>query len=140
MILRSGRLSVAYSTNGYYDSIVFVKNQVTLCDGHWHSVTFSKAGYQLNIMIDFVTDSNNAIPDNQLQNLVISSQLYIGGVPPGSDGEQFAINTGIQHILGQGGDFVVCLLKFHFSCNNRNRTNLCSLIQICNSSLIMNLN
>lgn len=77
ILLRSGRLSVAYSAQGIYDSLVFTSNQVSLCDGQWHTIGVTKNGLELVINVDSLSLSNGG-SNSQMLNLVISSELYIG--------------------------------------------------------------
>ncbi len=77
ILLKSGRLSVAYSAQGIYSSLVFTSPQVSLCDSQWHTIGVTKNGLALDISVDGLTLSNGGASNQQL-NLVISSELYIG--------------------------------------------------------------
>ena len=63
-----------------------------LCDGQWHSITLVQNGPQVTVS---VLGGPSDIGSGISSPLVITSELFVGGVPDGSDAMDFVGDAGL---------------------------------------------
>ncbi|XP_038072643.1 usherin-like isoform X1 [Patiria miniata] len=117
--LSSGLVMFAYASNGAFlllqlvngdlelvirtgsaDPLTLSTSGANLCDGQWHSVTVVQNGAQVTVS---VLGGPQAVGSGDSTPLVITSKLFMGGVPEDSDAVDFASNAGLTFQSGFGG-------------------------------------
>ncbi|XP_033110841.1 usherin-like [Anneissia japonica] len=83
-------------------STLLSATSTTLCSGQWNTVTISRAGNSLSLTIGGGTASTRDIGSGELS---LTSDIFIGGLPLGSDSFQVATGAGLNIQPGLGGCF-----------------------------------
>ena len=91
--LINGALHMQFSNNIATGSVTFHRQDISLCDGYWHSVSAKKTNQKAEIKINSLSVSNG--DDNFPLQVQTISEVYVGGLKPGSEVVQFVKDNGI---------------------------------------------
>ena len=93
--LVSGGLHVEYSDDGPREVLLVPGSEtINICDGQWHSIEVEKRGQLISATIDHngpVATGSESLKTE----LWLASELYIGGIEPGSDAMMFIVENDI---------------------------------------------
>lgn len=91
--LINGALHLQFSNNIATGSVTFNRQDISLCDGYWHSVSAKKTNQKAEIKINSLSVSNG--DDNFPLQVQTISEVYVGGLKPRSEVVQFVKDNGI---------------------------------------------
>ncbi|XP_077990481.1 usherin-like [Glandiceps talaboti] len=89
-----------YTAVGVRVQVITLDTTGILCNGQWKTATFSKTPGQISVT---VLNGPSQIYNMNSDNLAITSELYLGGIPDGSDTVRIIGNAGITVQPGFGG-------------------------------------
>ena len=92
-------------------------SNMTLCDGNPYAITLISDRIEKNLTatISFKSGSvTTKIPIAWTKNLILAPLIYVGGIPPGSEADQFIRQNNLQDTIVSDGKF-----KFSFSTSHR---------------------
>ena len=88
----NGALHFEFANGIIPGSVTFNRPGTNFCDSRWYDVVLKKHGQQASITIKNV--GTESVGDaNTIMNVLTLSDFYVGGLPPGSEAEQFAIDN-----------------------------------------------
>ena len=100
VLLDSGNVRVLYRTPSSHGNITVVPRK-PVCDGTWHNVSLTNFGEST---FTISVDRNSKI-SNPITELYVTSELYFGGLPFGSNAAQKASSIGLNTDTTFGGCF-----------------------------------
>jgi len=99
--LRDGSLLWSISINGKPDFCTF--DLISLCDGRWHVAQLVREGTQMKLTIDrnrtLSSVSFGGDPYERAERIVLSSYLYVGGIPDDDEASTFIRSNQLQQAI-----------------------------------------
>ena len=94
--LINGDIHVDYNGGTQRTLLIYPNKIANNCDGKWHLVAISDQNQRLTLRVDNQKHFSAVGESRVLVTLPIVSDLYIGGIKPGSEAEQFINNFDIS--------------------------------------------
>lgn len=94
--LINGDIHVDYNGGTQRTLLIYPNKIANNCDGKWHFVAIFNQNQRLEMEVDNQKHFSSVGESRVLVTLPIVSDLYIGGIKPGSEAEQFINNFDIS--------------------------------------------
>lgn len=91
--LINGALHMQFSNNVATGSVTFSRDDISLCDGYWHTVEVRKLRQRGEIVINSITVSSGEI--SIPLDVQTVSPVFVGGIPDNSEASQFVKDNNI---------------------------------------------
>jgi len=105
--LEAGSLQWKLSVGGHeYLSTLDGDNSNSLCDGQWQKVQLGREGLQMTIRVG---SRSSRSPMRQVEEVKLSSYLYLGGIPDDDrEVQAFIRDNQLEHLLQPSLSFTLC--------------------------------